>query len=264
MVQGSTSHSAPCDELLGQLKMEEDEANRIADYLKGEELIEGRTFTTVGLTHKGRKEAERLQSLPYEDVEGRVLWMINKLCGGSLTRLVSIDEIARQLVMEPCDTYPIITDLDERKGLIQAFNEAVLLLPAGKESLQKMMNPQASSKSNSGTIITHVHGDNYGQIHSGHGGTQTLINNESVSEVLPKLSAFIESIREANFERRDRVIEDLEEIKTLVQGNLTPTIWELIQAKFLSVEASMKVAGYVYGSHPNWPAVSYIFQQLYK
>ena len=137
-----TTRPVGAEDVESHMGMEPFELEKVATYLVCEGFINQITFTTIALTHSGLKEVERLLSLHYEEIEGRVLWMINYLCGGSLTKLVLISALARRLVRDEREMYPIVNDLDERKGLIKALNEAVLLLPAGKEALQESLRPQ--------------------------------------------------------------------------------------------------------------------------
>jgi hypothetical protein len=137
-----TTRPVGAEDVESHMGIEPVELEKVATYLAGEGFIIQITFTTIALTHSGLKEVERLLSLHYEEIEGRVLWMINYLCGGSLTKLVLISALARRLVRDEREMYPIVNDLDERKGLIKALNEAVLLLPAGKEALQESLRPQ--------------------------------------------------------------------------------------------------------------------------
>jgi class 3 adenylate cyclase len=139
-----TTRAVSKQDVESYMGMELPELDKIASYLSGEGYTKEVTFTTVGLTHPGLKEVERLLSLPYEEIEGRVLWMINYLAGGSLSRLVLISALARRLVRDEGELYPIVNDLDERKGLITTLNEAVVLLPAGKEALEESHRPQKS------------------------------------------------------------------------------------------------------------------------
>jgi len=172
LAEGTTS-GVSVEDVESYMGMEPSQLDKVASYLLGEGYIKQVTFTTVGLTHPGLKEVERLLSLPYEEIEGRVLWMINYLSGGSLSRLVLISALARRLVRDERELYPIVNDLDERKGLIRALNEAIVLLPAGKEALEESHRRQKSAPP-----MTQKAGDVYNTtIENLHGAAQFGSNN---------------------------------------------------------------------------------------
>lgn len=242
--------------------MEEEEADKVSHYLEDEQLISFPTYGTVALTHRGRKEAERLHSLPYSEVEGRVLWMINELCRGSFTKLVLIEHIAQQLVMKFGDVSPVVTDLDERRGYIKAYNETVLLLPAGKEALDKVKKAKPAEKLSSDVFITHVHGDNLGAIQVGHGNTQSVVTHQSMTEILPKLAEFIEAVKKQDFDDKEDVVKDLDQAHKLAQGEINEGVWRRIQAKLTAAKTTMEVAGLAYKTYPYWPQIWAFFSRL--
>src|SRR5712692_371405 len=112
LAQGDTGERIDSAALAEALKMEDDEIEKTGRYLADEGYIKEVTFTTVGLTPSGRKEAERLMELPYTEKAFRVLWMIKELSNGSLTKLVLIENLSQMLVTESREINPILTDLD--------------------------------------------------------------------------------------------------------------------------------------------------------
>ena len=246
LVDGDTNQGALGDDVLKSLGMEADEANKIAQYLKDEGLLKFRTFSSIALTHPGLKEVERLHSLPYNEVAARVLWAISELCHGSLSKLVLIEHIAQYLLMSFHDVSPVLDDLDERRGYIQALNEAVLLLPAGKQALDEMKKPKTTEKVSSDVFITHVHGDNFGAVQVGHGNTQSVVTHQSMTDILPKLAEFIEVVKKQDFEDKEDVVKDLEQAHKLAQGEVNEGVWRRIQAKLTAAKTTMEVAGLVY------------------
>ena len=67
-----TTRPVGTEDVESYMGMEPTELEKVASYLLGERFINQPTFTTVALTHEGRKEVERLLSLPYEEIEGLV------------------------------------------------------------------------------------------------------------------------------------------------------------------------------------------------
>jgi hypothetical protein len=253
MAGGNPLQGVLDEELATKLNMDITEFRLHAEYLKEEGLIKYQTFSSISLTHEGRKEAERIMSEAYAEREHCVLLMIRDI--SRMSNLVFFQDLAQRLNMNEGELAIICSGLHNQNKINFPGGDFVEMKPAGYKALEP---PEPKTSHISYTLQVQ---NNYGTIQQGQANT---IINQSLSEVLPKLAAFIESVREADFDRRDRVVEDLEEIKSLVQGKLNPGIWELIQAKFISVEASLKIAGVVYKSHPYWPAISDFFHQVFK
>lgn len=256
LAQGDTGETVDKTALAEALKIEGDEFEKTTRYLTDEGHIKGATFTTISLTPSGRKDAERLIELPYKEKAFRVLWMIKELSNGSLTRLVLSEEVARMLAIEPREIYPIMNDLDER-GLITALNEAVVMLPAGLEALESTGESSSAPDSPppSSVFNINVHGDNYGPVQQGHGNVQRIVNNQSISEILPMLVEFIEAVRAVDFVDKDDAVADLEKVQILARGEINEGIWKRIQTKLTAAKMTMEIAGLAYSSYPHWPAI---------
>lgn len=189
----------------------------------------------------------------YTEKKNRVIETIADM--GRMTDVIPFDGLKQQLGMSDIELSRFCNGLNEDGLIWFGGGDVIQVKDKFYRSLEKSSPP-----THSGHFTLYVT-NNYGTIQQGF--SNSLIN-QSVDDIVPKLTEFIESVKELDFDRRDRVLEDLEEIKTLAQGNLNPNIWELIQAKLLSAEAGLKIAGVVYSSHPYWPAISEFFRQAFK
>lgn len=241
---------AKLDEDLG-LSLEE--GSNVVAALSAKGWAEYHTFGLVRLLIGGIEKVEELMEETYLEQQNRVLKKIYDMRGPR--NLVAVPHLVGQLDIHAFNIYNMLTGLEEKGYIEWEGGDIVRMKQAGIEAIEEP-EPKAHSINYTMNVQT-----NYGTIQQGRSNT---IINQSLSEILPKLGGFIESIRETDFERRDKVVEELEEIKTLAEGKLSPGIWELIQAKFVSAETAMKVAGVVYKSHPYWPAISDFFNQFWK
>jgi predicted nucleotide-binding protein len=82
----------------------------------------------------------------YADKELRVLTTIFEMSEGQAEKWILLDDLGRRLQMPQNELYPILKNLEERKGLIESINEAVWIIPAGIEELENQNAANSSSE----------------------------------------------------------------------------------------------------------------------
>ncbi len=166
------------------------------------------------------------------------------------------EELARELNLDLRETQDIVIEL-ERKGLTEGNDQAPWIVGPGMEAIESGdQQPGASSIS----YNTNIYGDNKGNIaQGGQGHNQTVINNQPISEILPKLAELIAAVRQADFPDKDDVVRDLEKAQELAIANPNATpiegVWKRIQGKLDVAKTSMEIVGFGYNSLPYWPLV---------
>lgn len=82
----------------------------------------------------------------YSDKELRVLTTIFEMSEGQAKKWILLDDLEKTLQMSQNELYPILKNLEERKGLIESLNEAVWIVPAGIEKLESRNAANSSSE----------------------------------------------------------------------------------------------------------------------
>lgn len=222
----------------------------------------------VHITTKGIDEVERVMAQTYAAKEFRVLKTIRDTKYKEFNGWVDLDNLEKELPDTPRqELHMILEDLEKRKGLIGSIDQAVWIVPAGIEELERAERyPDRSTQyfppqiiNNYNVTIQDV--DNANVMQNSPGGNQSisLIHNQPVSEILPKLAELINAVRQADFEDKEDVIRDLEKAQELALANPQATpkegIWKRIQTKLDAAKTSMEIVGYAYNSLPYWPVV---------
>lgn len=225
------------------------------------------------VTQAGIRELKTMENEAPESLEQkrfRVLKTLYDMAPHDKHGMVNIFGLAKALGMSVQEANRILLYW-EQKGMISSpSDEAVALTASAIDELEAKINHPNKPTEHFPYSITYIdnsvniEGGVAGNVVGGQGNTYNAITNESLSAILPTLAEFISDVKKANFQDRDEVIRDFEKVYELAQRPVDQGIWELIQAKFISGETAMKVAGFVYKSHPYWPAISDFFHQLWK
>jgi len=250
-------------QLLSEIGCSREEARSVHQYLESKGLISWKCKVMhVRITPRGIDEVERIMAQTYAAKEFRVLKTIHETKHKAPNGWVNLDDLIRELPDIPRrELFMILKDLEERKGLIGSIDQAVWMVPAGIEELEQAEQyPNHSTEHFPAQIINNytvnVQGDNQGNIaQAGSGNTQSIVNHQPISEILPKLAELIEAVRRADFEDKDEVVRDLEKAQQLAQSEDPKSKWALIQSKLSSAKTGMEIVGFGYNSLPYWPAI---------
>jgi len=154
----------------------------------------------------------------------------------------------------------------EQKYLIQTDENDIWLTSDGiDEVLRTRQHPERPTPFNPAYVVNYtdnritIQGDNIGQAQAGNNATQSLINNQPISEILPKLAELIAAVGQADFEDRDEVVRDLEKVQQLAQSDDPKSKWALIQSKLTSAKTAMEIVGFTYKTLPYWPVIWHYF-----
>jgi hypothetical protein len=248
MAGGKLLQGVTDEELSKKIGIEDrTEFGQIALYLREEGLVKFQSFSSIALSHEGRKVAERIMAERYEEKERRVLRKHYDERERH-PRGIHPDELAAALDMELRDVYEIILELDNKKW-IGGTDEVSWILPAGMKEIERL--PEQHITPN----IVHFHGPNTGPIQIGSHQTQNVSYNQSMTEILPKLAELIAALKAQNFEDKDEVIADLEKVQSLAHGEVNEGTWKRIQTRLTAAKTTMEITGLAYKSLPYWPMV---------
>lgn len=224
--------------------------------------------TPVGVKELKRMEEEAPETL--EQKRFRVLKTLYDTAPNDKHGMVSVQVLAKALGMQYQEANRILLYWEEKGMVHSPSGEAVALTAAAIDELEEKINhPTEPTQHFPSTInyvdnSVHVGGDVQGNIVGGQNNTYESITNESISAALPKLAEFIAEVRKADFQYRDDVIRDLEQVHALARQPVTQGIWEVVTSKFKSAEAMMKLSGYVYQGWVHWPLLVAFFQQHWR
>src|SRR5205085_3565823 len=215
---------------------------------------------SAAITAKGIDEVERTMQSSYAEKEYRVLHQIYDMGGPNHMGWVDIQDLFRELGMDNNEVNEILIDLDERKSLIEGLDQVVKMKPAGIEEIEAtMQNPSGATMNFPPYIVnnytTNIGGHNYGGIQQNTTDstqTITLISNQPIGEILPKLVELIQAVRQSDFPDKEDAVADLEKAHQLAQGEQSEGKWKRIQAKLNAAKTTMELAGLAYKSLPYW------------
>jgi hypothetical protein len=191
-----------------------------------------------------------------------VLYKLYELAPDDKIGDVIVDDLATTLGMQYNEVNNIL-EYWQRKGMVRdgSFDAAIRLEPYAIDEIEESLKTKKSTRHIPYTTINYIdnrvtiHGDNLGQAQAGNNATQSMTNNQSISEILPKLTAFIEAVRQADFPDKDDAVHDLEKAHELAGLKQTEGTWQRIQTKLNAAKTTMEIAGFVYNTHPYWPAI---------
>ncbi|MDT4969836.1 MAG: hypothetical protein QOJ64_4573 [Acidobacteriota bacterium] len=190
----------------------------------------------------------------------RVLYKLYDLAPHDKLGSVIVSDLATAVGMEYQETNRIL-EYWQRKGLVRdgGSDESVRLEPHAIDEIEESRRTGKETKHIPATTIYYtdnrinIAGHNSGQVMAGNEGVQTL--SQPLAEILPQLSAFIESVRTATFLDRADAVHDLEKVYELAQKEQTEGTWKRIQTKLTAAKTTMEIAGYGYNSLPYWAAI---------
>lgn len=248
VAEGNLHQGVLDDELAEKLGLETTAFRRHAVYLKEEGLVKFQTFSSIALTHEGRKEAERIMSERYVEKERRVL---QKHFDERQTRNengFAPDELARQLGLDVDEVCEIVVELTEA-GLLGGTDEVSWISPAGIREIEKKPNVPITPN------IVHFHGPNTGPVQIGSNPIQNISYNQPLAEILPKLAELIAAIGNQDFADKDEVVADLEKVQALASGDVNDGTLKRIQTRLTAAKTTMEITGLAYKSLPFWPQI---------
>lgn len=199
-----------------------------------------------------------------------VLYKLYELAPDDKMGDVIVDELANALGMQYHEVNNIL-EYWQRKGMVRDgnFDAATRLEPYAIDEIEESQKTKKSTRHIPYTTINYIdnrvtiHGDNLGQAQAGNNATQNM-TNQPIGEILPKLAAFIEAVKQADFPDKDDAVRDLEKVHELAQLEQTEGTWQRIQTKLTAAKTTMEIAGFVFKTHPYWPAIADFFHNLHK
>jgi DNA-binding MarR family transcriptional regulator len=112
--------------------------NSILAHLADNRLVSWTDSAFVSITNTGLLESEKFMKSTYAERELNVLRAIYELGKGQPENWVLIDDLGKALEMSFQEINSILIDLEKRKRLIGAIEEAVWMLPAGIEKIEAL------------------------------------------------------------------------------------------------------------------------------
>ncbi len=226
------------------------------------------------VTKAGIEELKNMQNDQSESLEQKRLRVLRKLydmAPDNKHGMVIIYELARELDMYVGQMLKILSYWEEKGMVSFPADEAVSLTAAAIDEIEdKISHPDKPTQHFPSTInfidnSVNIVGGVAGNVVGGQDNTYQEITNESISAILPKLAEFISQVRSAEFADQNEVISDLEKVYEVAsREQITPGTWELIQAKFLSAEAMLKLSRIAYQTYTHWTVLSYFFHQIWR
>jgi hypothetical protein len=249
MAGGNLYQGVLDNELAEKLNMETTEFRRHAVYLKEEELVKFQTFGSIAITHRGRKEVERIMAERYVERERRVLQRhYDDRHAARNERGFSPDELARELNLDFHEVCEMVLGLTTA-GLLAGTDEVSWISPLGIKEIERVPDTPISPN------IVHFHGPNTGPVQIGSNQTQNNYYNQALTEVLPKLAEMISAVKAQNFDDKDEVLADLEKVHALASGDVNEGVWKRIQTRLTAAKTTMEITGLAYKSLPYWPLI---------
>ena len=202
--------------------MKEPELGEVGHYLYEEGLINYFTFGHINITHKGRKEAERLMEESYSQKKRRVLEAIADM--SRMSRVVLYPALAQRLDMSDRELAVLCNGLDEQGFIDFPGGDIIQMRNAGYEALEP--KPQTSP-----TNIVHIH-NNYAPVAQGSHFTQnvTQIVNEFESAI-HNLQKAVEDSKELSTVQKMTLRNDIDMVQQLAQIEKTPEVIETASSK---------------------------------
>jgi hypothetical protein len=228
------------------------EALAICKYLEGKGWMEWPGgFDWVNITILGREKAEEMENKRFEEKERLVLQKLYDERHGRLDkRGLTPAELSKALDLDEREVVEISMGL-RNKGWIGGTDEADWIVPAGIKEIEQIPEPATPH-----VYIQHAQNS---PIQIGNQNKQTVNYNQTIGEILPELTALIESIRKLDFEDRDNVVRALDRALELAQANTNATTgqsaWTRIKASIVFAKETMDALGVAYQTLPYWPAV---------
>jgi Mn-dependent DtxR family transcriptional regulator len=254
---GGDLHQGVLDnELAEKLGLETEEFRRHALYLKEEGLVKFRTFSSISISHEGRKEAERIMAESYAERETRVLKKIYEMRQQNTTRSVFFPQLEPAVGMNWHELSGLLKGLEELGYVVWPGGDVIHITREGIEAIDSLNRPKP--KTGGDTYNTHIT-NLQGTAHVGPGGSHDTHFNQPISEIIPDLTALIEAVRKEDFDTKDDVVHDLEIAHQVALANPNATAkdgaWTRIQTKLTAAKTTMELAGFVVKTYPYWPQV---------
>lgn len=172
---------------------------------------------------------------------------------------VIVSDLANALGMQYQEVNRILLYWEEKNMVYSPSDESVALTaPAIDEIESTIQHPNRGTKHFPPTIITYndnsvtVHG-NAQNVIGGQNNTQNI--NQPLSEILPKLAELIAAVRQADFPDREEVVQELEKVQALAEGEQNEGTWKRIQSRLNVAKTSMEIVGFAYKTLPYWPMI---------
>jgi Mn-dependent DtxR family transcriptional regulator len=192
------------EQIENDLGISNEDATSVMMNLQAKQLAEFAVFGKVKIEPRGIEVVEEAKNKLYAEKEYLVLKTIYDFGAPGHTRFFIIDDVVRQLQMDYREVSNIITDLDERKHLVESREHDVRILPAGIEAIESTKKEPPPHTINYNMNI----GENYGNAGQGSGFNQsiTITNNPEFDQAIAGLIQLIQSSTLPNHE-----IEELQE-----------------------------------------------------
>lgn len=251
-----------------------DEKGQIIRYTNRNNWINWNNFENTFLTSRGLVEVKKLMKSNYAEREYSVLESIYELGNGKPKEMVKINELASSLHMSIQEINPILEDLESRKGLIGSIEEAVWILPAGIEEIEKIReNPEqptdnfpANVTNNYNTTINAPVGAfQQNTQHSTQIVSQT-INTTNNPEFDKAIASILQLIQEGPIDKdeKEELNKEVENINNLALKEPSQNSLEKAKLRLSLLETLLKSADLFGKAAPYLPAVYGYFEGLTK
>lgn len=239
---GNSLQGVPFRQIDSELGISEEDDTKIVTYLSDKGLARYSTFGHVSITTRGIDEVEKIMAQTYAEKEFRVLKAIQDSKHKAFNGWVNLEDLERDLPDIPRhELFMILGDLEKRKGLIGSIDQAVWIVPAGFEELDRAERfPNRSTQYFPANIINNytvnVQGDNRGNIQQdGQGNTQTnIVIGSNFEQAIKQLLDGIEQSQSLTPLQKIRARSDIQTVNDLARVERTPEVVE---------EANTRIAG---------------------
>lgn len=251
-----------------------DEKGQIIMYANKNNWIGWKSFEDIFITTKGLVEVRKLMASNYAEREYSVLESIYELGNRTPEEMVLISDLTTALHMSPREIYPIINDLEKRKKLIGGIEQAVWIVPAGIEEIERIReNPEKATENfpanvtnnYNTTINAPVGAFQQNTQHSTQIVSQTanITNNPEFDKAV---NSILQLIKNSSIEKdeKEELNKEVENINNLATKEPSQSVLERAKLRISFLETLLKAADLFGKAAPYLPAVYGYFEGLTK
>jgi hypothetical protein len=234
------------DLAMSSLGCSKEQARGVVDYLQRKGYISFECMVTcVRITPKGIDKVDTAMAQTYAAKEFRVLKAINESGHKAYNGWVNLDDLQRDLSDIPRhELFMILNDLEKRKGLIDSIDQAVWIVPAGFEELDRAERfPDRATQYFPPNIINNytvnVQGDNRANIQQGgQGNTQTtIVVGSDFEQAIRQLLAGIEQSQLLTPLQKIKARGDVQTVNDLAGVEKTPEVVAEADTRISAIQA---------------------------
>jgi Mn-dependent DtxR family transcriptional regulator len=226
MSGGSTLQGVLDQDLMDRLKVDRDQFQKLAFYLRDEYLINFRTFSSIALDHRGLKRAEEIMEETYSQKKRKVLEAIADQA--RMSNVVPIPGLAQRLGMSEREVDRYCSGLSQDGSIWFEGGDLVQMLDAGWEALEPPKPTAPTSVSYNMWIDK-----NFGAAGQGTDFSQyvTVHNKTEFDEAIDKLLKAVDTSKDISIVQKVTVTNDIKTLQQLGQVEQTPEVIEAASGK---------------------------------